>query len=65
LEEEVVMAIQWGKKRERRITADSLRERLLDSRIIDDGEFYDRQMVYRQLEILLPFPQIHTRNGKG
>ena len=54
------MSIQINKQRERRKITDRIPDRFWDGRIIDEGEMYDRLMLYRQMEVLLRSPQKET-----
>ncbi len=47
------MAIQWGKKREYKPTADNILDRFEDGRILDAWEMHDREILSRQIAIIL------------
>jgi hypothetical protein len=47
------MAIQWGKKRDYKPTSDSILDRIIDGKVVDIGEWHDRQMLTQQLGIIL------------
>jgi len=57
------MAIKQNKDAECRLAADTIRERLWDGRVVDEWEFYDRLMLYQQLELLTGIPPRRLHKG--
>jgi hypothetical protein len=47
------MSIQSNKNKTTALTMDSLLDRLIDGKIVDTGEMYDRLMLSQQLNIML------------
>jgi hypothetical protein len=54
------MAIQWRKQRKHQDTPDSLLDRLIDGKVVDTSEMYDRWLISRQLELIIGAPQKQT-----
>jgi hypothetical protein len=52
----ISMTIQRGKKREHQMNADYLLEHISDGKVLDEYEFYDRMLLFRQLQLLMPLP---------
>ena len=56
------MAINWGKKKEHRMTANTILDRFEDGRVMDTYEMFDREILLRQIGIILGTPQKRTPN---
>jgi hypothetical protein len=50
------MSIQRNKNRATTLTMDSLLDHLVDGKIVDTSEMYDRIMLSQQLNIILSMP---------
>jgi hypothetical protein len=51
------MAIEWKKERKHRDTSSNLLDRLIDGKVVDTAEMYDRTVLYLQLGVILGVPQ--------
>ena len=50
------MAMQRNRNREHQLTSTDILDRIVDGKVVDAGEYYDRVMLSRQVEILLGMP---------
>ncbi len=54
------MAMQRNKSREHQLTSKDILDRIVDGKVINTGEYYDRLMIFRQLGIILGTPEKHA-----
>jgi hypothetical protein len=50
------MTTKQIRNREYQLTADGLLDHMIDGKIVDTGEMFDRLILAKQLSILLPIP---------
>jgi len=54
------MTTKQNRNREYRFTTDGLLDRLIDGKVVDSAEMYDRLMLSQQLSIMLSLPTKQT-----
>jgi hypothetical protein len=54
------MATKHSKNREYCMTSDALLDRLIDGKVVDTGEMYDRLMLTQQVGMMLSIPVKHS-----
>ena len=53
------MTNKQNKNKEFQLTTNGILDRLIDGRVVDTSEMYERLMLSRQLSVLLSFPTKH------
>jgi hypothetical protein len=55
------MTTKQTRNREYQLTADGLLDHMIDGKIVDTGEMYDRLILAKQLHIMLSIPSKQAR----
>ena len=50
------MTTERTKIRKHQLTSTAILDRIVDGKVIDDGEYYDRELISRQVGIILGMP---------
>ncbi len=51
------MAVERNRNQENWVTSSSILDRLIDGKVIDSGEFFDRMRINQDLRLIFSIPQ--------